>query len=110
MGLPSSYTSVGITAVIREALVMVTQREAGVFDRNTPLTGKEAVIDSVGFVTLLITVEQGLNGVVDLAADFMEHGSVGEETNPFRTLGSLADHIYDLVAPTDRVVAREEEV
>lgn len=57
---------------------------------KTALTGASAVVDSVGFVSLLVSLEQNLGSGIDLASVFLERGSDPEESNPFRTIGTLA--------------------
>jgi len=80
-----------ITATLRSV-----RPDLGVPDAGTRLTGSEAVLDSVGFVTLLIALEQNLGNSLDLAASFLEVGGSEGESNPFHTVGSLADHIHRL--------------
>jgi hypothetical protein len=60
---------------------------------DTPLLGGTAVVDSVGFVTLLVTLEQNL-GDGELVSSFMEQGSGAEHDHPFGTVASLSDHIH----------------
>ena len=64
---------------------------------DTPLIGDQAVLDSVGLVSLLITIESEFNGAVDLAAAFMEHSNTDKPGNPFRTPRTLAGHIGALL-------------
>jgi hypothetical protein len=67
---------------------------------DTPLLGSTAVLDSVGFVTLLVSLEQDLGNGVELVTSFMELSSVAEQEHPFRTVASLSDHIHGrLVTP-----------
>ena len=66
-------------------------------DASTPLLGIAAIVDSVGFINLLVALEQNLGGEVDLSTSFMERGD-SEENNPFLTVGSLSLHIHELEA------------
>jgi hypothetical protein len=66
---------------------------------STTLIGEQAVVDSVGFITLLVAIEQNLDGAVDLSASFMEQSASDDAQNPFRTLGSLTDHICLMLSP-----------
>ncbi len=72
--------------------------DAGTVGEQTHLVGSGAVLDSVGLVSLLISLEQRLGGTVDLASSLMDSAGIAEEKNPFRTVGSLADHIHQLNA------------
>jgi acyl carrier protein len=65
---------------------------------DTHLVGPDAVLDSVGFVTLLIALEENLADAVDLSASFLELNDIGEAGDPFSTVGSLADHIIGLLS------------
>ena len=78
--------------------VRVVSPDAATVDVNTHLVGPEAVLDSVGFVTLLITLEERLGNVVDLSASFLEQSELVESGDPFSTVGTLADHIEGLLA------------
>jgi acyl carrier protein len=70
----------------------------GAVAADTALVGQTAAVDSMGFVLLLVALEQRLGGTVDLSTSFMELGDREDESNPFRTVGSLAQHIEQLVA------------
>jgi D-alanine--poly(phosphoribitol) ligase subunit 2 len=66
-------------------------------DERTALMGAGAVLDSVGFVTLLIAIEQNLSGAVDLSTSFLDQDGTPEGPHPFRTVGSLTDHVTSLM-------------
>jgi hypothetical protein len=61
--------------------------------QDTCLLGDNAVLDSVGFITLLVAVEQRLDGRVDLSTAFLELGETAADANPFRTVATLARHL-----------------
>lgn len=73
---------------------------------ETSLVGSDAVLDSVGFVTFLVSLEERLDNAVDLAASFMQHEDVDADAGPFRTVGSLADHLSQLLGSQE---GREDE-
>src|SRR5262245_55573119 len=60
---------------------------------ETPLMGSQAVLDSVGFVTFLVSLEQNLDNTVDLVSAFTAQGEVTEPDHPFGTVGSLVAYI-----------------
>ncbi len=60
---------------------------------STSLIGVNAILDSVGFISLLVAIEQRLEGRVDLATDFLEHGTTIDDSNPFCTVATLAHHL-----------------
>jgi acyl carrier protein len=60
---------------------------------STKLLGTDSVVDSVGFLGFLMSVESALGNSVDLSALLIETGDVPPEDSPFRTIGSLANYI-----------------
>lgn len=72
--------------------------DAGPVGTDTRLVGSQAVLDSVGFVTLLVDLEGRLGNGVDLSTSFLEQDGVDEASNPFRTVDSLAAHIRRLAS------------
>lgn len=84
-----------IQATVVEALANIAP-QATPIDADSRLMGSGAVIDSIGFVNLLVTLEQMLPCQVDLAASYMEHTDVDESQNPFQTVGRLVRHICQL--------------
>jgi acyl carrier protein len=69
-----------------------------VFGADTHLVGPEAVLDSVGLVTLLVALEENLDNAVDLSASFLQPDDSEDRRDPLSTVGSLADHITGLLA------------
>ena len=86
-----------ISAAIIEAVASV-RPDIGAASAQTILLGSGAILDSVGFITLLVELEQKLANSVDLSASFMNQETVDEAGHPFRTVGSLTDHIERLLA------------
>jgi hypothetical protein len=85
-----------LEAIIRS--VVAVAPDVRHVDATTQLLGPNAILDSVGFITLLIAIEQNLNGSVDLSSSLMAEDAVPEAENPFLTVGSLTDHIGQLVS------------
>lgn len=85
-----------LSAVI-EAVATV-RPDADAVGQQTRLIGSGALLDSVGLVSLLINLEQRLDNAVDLASSFMTSANLAEEEHPFRTVGSLTEHIQQLLA------------
>jgi acyl carrier protein len=51
--------------------------------------GAGAPVDSIGFVTLLVTLEADLGNRIDLSEAFQQYGSAPEAESPFRTVTTL---------------------
>ncbi|HYN08993.1 MAG TPA: hypothetical protein VES67_16540 [Vicinamibacterales bacterium] len=86
-----------IEAAITAALATVAP-EAKLNGPGTRLMGGGAVIDSIGFVNLLVSLEQLLPGNIDLAASYMDQPERADGESPFSTIGSLTSHISALIA------------
>jgi acyl carrier protein len=94
------YSNVEIAAIIIERLTDVAS-VAAPFSAETELLGSQAVIDSLGLVTLLVSLEEAFGGHLDLSSSFMDLGTVEGEENPFRTVRALSAHIEYLLANQD---------
>lgn len=88
----------------REQIVEViaaTLREVdpnlGEIPEDAVLFGADAVVDSIGFVNFLVSLEQALDQRVDLASVFIEQVEVDPADSPFRTVASLTDWITDML-------------
>jgi hypothetical protein len=86
-----------IRRVVVESVKAVAP-DAGPVGRDTYLAGSQAILDSVGFVTLLVDIEGRLGNSVDLSTSFLEQDGMDEASNPFRTVESLAAHIQRLAS------------
>ena len=91
------FTKSEIVQVVSAAVVAVAPG-FGPIGAETHLIGEHAKLDSIGFVTLLVRLEQDLDTAVDLSSSFMDQGDVEESNHPFLTVGSLAEHILRLMA------------
>ena len=76
----------------------VVNPDVGTVDADTRLLGPNAVLDSAGFVTLLVALEENLESAVDLSASFLEQDDVDAPGHPFSKVGVLADHIVRLLS------------
>jgi len=97
MPLRSTLTRDQVESVVVQTLASI-RPELSPVSGATPLIGEQAVVDSVGFITLLVAIEQGLGSVVDLSASFMEQNAVDDSQHPFRTIESLTDHICGMLS------------
>lgn len=75
--------------VVAHALASVAP-DLGQVDADTCLVGDKAVLDSLGFVTFLVCLEQSVGQGIDLSSLFLELGAAESAENPFFTVGSLA--------------------
>jgi hypothetical protein len=81
-----------LVSLVSEA-VSAAIPDLGPLSSSSVLLGEGAILDSVGLITALIGIEERLQGAIDLAASFMAFGTVDAGVHPFRTIGSLAEHL-----------------
>ena len=93
-------TSDDVLAEIIVPLIEEVEEESGeeiVKARDTPLLGDGSVIDSLTLVTLLISAEERLEEETGRAVTLVDERAMSKRASPFRTLGTLADHICTLL-------------
>lgn len=61
------------------------------------LLGPGSTLDSMGLVTLIVDVEQRLADEYDLRVTLASENAMSRRQSPFRTVGSFADYIAELV-------------
>ena len=66
-------------------------------DDDTRLIGRTGVLDSMGLVTLIVDVEQRLEEEHDTVVVIADERAMSQRHSPFRSLGSLADYVCQLV-------------
>ena len=64
---------------------------------ETPLIGPTAPFDSLGLVTFIVSVEQKIADDRGVALTLLSGDAIAR--NQFRTLGSLADYLDELLPP-----------
>ena len=60
---------------------------------DAPLSGEGGRLDSLGLVNLLFATEQKLESEFNASVTLMDDAAMGADANPFRTLGTMADHV-----------------
>jgi len=64
----------------------------------TALLGRDAVLDSLGLVTLIVDVEQKLDEQLRVTATLADDRAMSRERSPFMTVGTLIDYVCEVVA------------
>lgn len=65
---------------------------------ETRLIGKDAALDSLGLVTLIVDLEARIEERYDVALTLADERAMSQQRSPFRSVGALADHICALLA------------
>jgi len=60
---------------------------------STRLFGHEGILDSIGFVSVVVAVEQRLRDEHQIDVSLMDDRAVSQAHSPFRTPETLADYI-----------------
>lgn len=66
-------------------------------DRETPLLGKGSALDSLAVVTFLVSVEEQIAAEIGKEIRLVDERAMSRRSSPFRTLGTLADHIGEML-------------
>lgn len=65
---------------------------------TTSLLGEHASIDSLGLVNVVIEVEQGVLDRHGATIIVVDERAMSRASSPFRSVGTLADYLVELVA------------
>lgn len=98
-GLNRSEIAEIVISSLQEVLAMANGNSPGAsaITEDTFLIGREAVLDSMGLVTLIIEVEQLLEEEYDVAVILADERAMSQKNSPFRSVRSLTDYICQLV-------------
>lgn len=59
------------------------------------LVGRNALLDSLGLVSLVLEIETRLREQFQAEITILDERAMSSERSPFRTLGSLTDHVLE---------------
>ena len=70
-----------------------------IFDLNsdTTLLGRSGILDSLGLVSLIVSVEQAIEDECGVSIGLADERAMSETRSPYRTVGSLAEYAARLV-------------
>jgi acyl carrier protein len=86
-----------VMSCLRDAIEQSGAPETEVTE-DTVIVGKDAVLDSVGVVSLIVDVEQNLEMNHDVSVTLANDKAMSQRSSPFRTVGVLADHVCAVAA------------
>jgi acyl carrier protein len=66
-------------------------------DESTRLIGKKGILDSLGLVTLIVSIEQKLLDEHGIEVTIADERALSMEKSPFLTVSSLSDYITLLI-------------
>ena len=89
-----------ITDVITELNVDLERPVDVALGADAPLYGDDGVLDSLGLVTLLVSVEQAVEDELGASISLTDEKALSEARGPFRSVGSLTTFVaLQLVVP-----------
>ena len=89
-----------------ESLIVGTLRELNEQERlvpedhfgtDTPLFGRDGILDSVGLVSLVVAVEQAIEDRWGVSVSLADEKALSQRQSPYRTVGSLAQYAGQLI-------------
>lgn len=69
------------------------------------LFGREAPLDSLGLVNLIVTVEEQLSDDLDLTITLANEKAMSRRTSPFRSADVLIDFIVEMISDEAKAAA-----
>ncbi|MBI3029544.1 MAG: acyl carrier protein [Candidatus Rokubacteria bacterium] len=66
-------------------------------DGDTPLFGRDGLLDSLGLVTLVVAVEQAIEDELGVSVSLADERALSQRASPYRTVGALADYAGSLI-------------
>ena len=98
-GLNHSEIAQIVISSLQEVLAMVNGNSPGAsaITEDAFLIGREAVLDSMGLVTLIVEVEQRLEEEYDVVLVLADERAMSQKNSPFRSVQSLTDYICQVV-------------
>jgi len=64
---------------------------------DTPLFGKEGLLDSMALVTLVVAVEQAIEDKYGVNVSLADAKAMSQKNSPYRTVGFLAEYAQRLI-------------
>lgn len=69
----------------------------GGWTSETPLFGREGILDSIGLVTLVVAVEQAIEDRYSAFVSLADDRAFAQKNSPFRTVDSLAEYAAQIL-------------
>lgn len=94
----------GVTSVVFAAIdeINETSDPAEQISKNvhTILFGKDGVLDSIGLVNLIVTLEHKIETQLGRSVVLADEKAMSRKTSPFRTIALLIDYITESILET----------
>ena len=82
---------------IKASIAEIADRPAEDLSPETALFGKGALLDSVGLVSLVASLEQTIEDEKGVSVSLADERAMSQRNSPFLTVGSLAEYAQTLI-------------
>ena len=82
---------------VHEINSQLTEEQQILISNNTPLFGENSNIDSLGLVTLMVSIEHKIEDEFDLSITIADERAMAQKNSPFKTIGTLTEYVGYLV-------------
>lgn len=88
-----------ILSIIYDEMNALMEQDSvqGEMNEETGIYGSSGRLDSMGLVSLLVAVEQAVEDEFDIEIAIANARAMSQKNSPFKTVGSLADYVTELV-------------
>jgi acyl carrier protein len=87
-----------VVASLQEVFVQSGLPAVESVTEDTVLVGKDAVLDSLGVVSLIVEVEQRVEAAHNVSVTLANDKAMSQRNSPFRTVAVLTDHLVAMIA------------
>lgn len=81
---------------LNEVFVQAGTAPPNTVTEDSVLVGSDAILDSLGVVSLIVEVEQLLEGRYGISVTLANDKAMSQRNSPFRTVGVLTDHVLEM--------------
>jgi acyl carrier protein len=86
-----------VVASLQEVFVQSGMPAPETITDDTVLVGKDAVLDSLGVVSLIVEIEQRVEAEHSVSVTLANDKAMSQRNSPFRTVGVLTDHLIAVI-------------
>jgi acyl carrier protein len=87
-----------VVASLQEVFVQSGMPALESITEDTVLVGKDAVLDSLGVVSLIVEIEQRVEAEHSVSVTLANDKAMSQRNSPFRTVSVLTDHLVAMIA------------
>ena len=81
---------------LNEVFIQAGTPAPEVITEQTVLVGADAVLDSLGVVSLIVEIEQRLEASQGISVTLANDKAMSQRNSPFRTVGVITDHVIEM--------------